>query len=209
MGAEQIAETLLFVEDDEATRAALCLPLRRRVGTVLEAANGAQGLETFKRERPSIVITDINMPVMDGLRMAREIKAIDEKVQIIVATAHNDSRFLLEAIEIGIDQFVIKPVELPKLFGAVEKAWAIVSREAELKRYAEERERLIEELNEALAKVKLLSGFLPICSSCKKIRDDSGYWNSIEKYIIEHSEATFTHGICPECMKALYPEYSR
>lgn len=207
MGLERIAETILFVEDDEATRAALCQPLRRRVGTILEAANGAQGLEIFKSERPAIVITDINMPVMDGLRMSREIKAIDGKTQIIVATAHNDSKFLLEAIEIGVDQFVIKPVELSKLFGAVEKAWAVASREMELKRHNEEREKLIVELNEALAKVKLLSGFLPICSSCKKIRDDRGYWNSIEKYIIEHSEATFTHGICPDCMKALYPEF--
>lgn len=69
-----------------------------------------------------------------------------------------------------------------------------------------ERERLILELKDALSKIKTLSGMLPICTSCKKIRDDKGYWNQIETYIKHHSEAEFSHGICPECAKILYPE---
>ena len=68
-----------------------------------------------------------------------------------------------------------------------------------------EKEKLIVELQEALAKVKTLSGLLPICSSCKKIRDDKGYWNQIETYIRQRSEAEFTHSICPNCAKMLYP----
>lgn len=69
-----------------------------------------------------------------------------------------------------------------------------------------EKKQLIFELQRALAKVKLLSGFLPICSSCKKIRDDKGYWNQIESYIRDHSEADFSHSICPECARKLYPD---
>jgi PAS domain S-box-containing protein len=69
----------------------------------------------------------------------------------------------------------------------------------------QERDRLIEELRHALAQVKALSGLLPICASCKKIRDDQGYWQHLECYIQEHSQAEFTHGICPECMERLYP----
>jgi hypothetical protein len=65
---------------------------------------------------------------------------------------------------------------------------------------------LIRELQEALTMVKLLSGLLPICASCKKIRDDKGYWTQIESYIRDHSEAEFSHGICPDCLKKLYPE---
>jgi PAS domain S-box-containing protein len=72
-----------------------------------------------------------------------------------------------------------------------------------------ERERLIGELKSALSKVKLLSGFLPICASCKKIRDDGGYWNQIESYLRDHSEAEFSHGICPDCARKLYPDYYR
>jgi len=76
----------------------------------------------------------------------------------------------------------------------------------ERKRAEEEREKLIGELQDALAQIKKLSGLLPICASCKKIRDDKGYWNQIESYIRDHSEAEFSHGICPDCMKKLYPD---
>ncbi len=70
-----------------------------------------------------------------------------------------------------------------------------------------ERERLIQDLQSALARVKLLSGMLPICASCKKIRDDQGYWKQVEAYVSSHSEATFSHSICPECFNKLYPEF--
>jgi PAS domain-containing protein len=89
-----------------------------------------------------------------------------------------------------------------KVFGTIQDI-------TERKRVEEERERLIKELQEAVAKVKTLSGMLPICSSCKKIRDDKGYWNHIEVYIRDHSETEFTHGICPECFKKLYPDFCK
>jgi hypothetical protein len=78
---------------------------------------------------------------------------------------------------------------------------------AERKRAEEEREKLIVELQEALAKVKTLHGLIPICASCKKIRDDQGYWTQVEVYIKEHSEAEFSHGVCPDCMEKLYSEF--
>jgi len=71
----------------------------------------------------------------------------------------------------------------------------------------QEREKLIAELQTALQKVKLLSGLVPICAGCKKIRDDKGYWNQLEEYIEDHSQAIFSHGLCPECMKRLYPDF--
>jgi PAS domain S-box-containing protein len=82
-----------------------------------------------------------------------------------------------------------------------------IARDITTRKQAErEREELIVQCQEALTKVKLLSGLLPICANCKKIRDDRGYWQRIEKFIHEHSEADFTHGICPDCAKVLYPE---
>lgn len=71
----------------------------------------------------------------------------------------------------------------------------------------EDKSKLIIQLQASLSEIKKLSGLLPICASCKKIRDDKGYWNQIESYIREHSEAEFTHGICPECAKKLYPDF--
>jgi hypothetical protein len=75
--------------------------------------------------------------------------------------------------------------------------WQILKRERELKN----------RVNEAMAEIKILGGLIPICSSCKKIRDDKGYWNQLEQYIHEHSEAKFSHGVCPECAKKLYGNY--
>jgi hypothetical protein len=91
---------------------------------------------------------------------------------------------------------------------AISVIWITASLALLHHREARDRERLILQLQEALAQVKTLRGLLPICASCKKVRDDRGYWSQIETYIGHHSEAEFTHGICPECAKKLYPEYS-
>jgi PAS domain S-box-containing protein len=90
--------------------------------------------------------------------------------------------------------------------GATVLVSAVVMDISRRKRIEAEREELIGELQAALEKVKQLSGLLPICASCKNIRDDNGYWNQIESYIRDHSEADFSHGLCPECAKRLYPE---
>ncbi len=90
--------------------------------------------------------------------------------------------------------------------GEMRGAYAIYQDITERRRHEAERERLVEELREALANVKTLRGLLPICASCKNVRDDQGYWNRIETYLRAHSEAEFSHGICPECAKQLYPD---
>lgn len=90
----------------------------------------------------------------------------------------------------------------------IRKAHEELKAEVEERRKAqEEKDSLIVELRRALSEVKTLSGMLPICSSCKKIRDDKGYWNRIESYIRSHSEVQFSHGICPDCAKKLYPDF--
>jgi PAS domain S-box-containing protein len=91
-----------------------------------------------------------------------------------------------------------------QLIGASSIAYDITER----KRMEEERTDLISHLNETLSKVKTLSGLLPICASCKKIRDDHGYWQKLEVFVRDHSQAEFSHSICPDCMKTLYPEYA-
>lgn len=87
-----------------------------------------------------------------------------------------------------------------------EMAQSLEKKELDRRQAMEEREKLIAELQQAMSDVKVLSGMLPICASCKKIRDDKGYWNRIEAYIGKHSNAQFSHGICPECARKLYPE---
>ncbi len=200
--------SVLYVEDEAATREIVGAMLRRRVKTLHLAENGKEGLECFQAHSPDIVITDINMPLMDGLAMAREIKSRDPERPIIVTTAYHDSAHLMKAIDIGIDQYVVKPIEADRLFAALNKCATIALFDRETRRRNEERESLVRELQDALARVKLLSGLLPICSSCKKIRDGQGSWHQLETYIAEHSEAEFTHGLCQECANKLYSKYA-
>lgn len=89
-----------------------------------------------------------------------------------------------------------------QIAGAIANAQLFIER----KRAEAEREKLIVQLQKVIGEVKQLSGLLPICASCKKIRDDKGYWNQIETYIRDRSEAEFSHGICPDCFKKLYPD---
>jgi len=84
--------------------------------------------------------------------------------------------------------------------------WLQSREEAARRRAQEEREKVVQELSAALANVKTLSAMLPICSSCRKIRDDEGYWSQIEEYVRKHTDTEFTHGICPDCVRTLYPE---
>lgn len=109
-------------------------------------------------------------------------------------------------IEAAVDAVLLVIIVFPALYFFTFKPLRIHI--AARKKAANEQEKLITELHQALTEVKALSGLLPICASCKKIRDDKGYWNQIEKYISAHSDAKFSHGICPECLKKLYPEFA-
>jgi len=105
------------------------------------------------------------------------------------------------------------PIEMSSvvfLDPAGEERTCIIFRDITQRKQLEaERERLIAELQEALGKVRMLSGLLPICASCKKIRDEKGAWNELETYVRKHTQANFSHGICPDCMHRLYPEYCK
>jgi YesN/AraC family two-component response regulator len=188
------------------TRLTLAKTLSRHVQTVLVAENGRAGLELFRAQAPDVVVTDITMPIMGGLEMAREIKRLDAEAQVVVTTAHSDTAYMLEAIELGVDAYVLKPVDLTKLLAAIRRCWAVADHRTQARRHEAEREAFVRELQEAMAKVKTLSGLLPICASCKRIREDDGYWKQIEAYISERSATQFSHGICPECAARLYPE---
>lgn len=100
--------------------------LKRRLGVFYTADNGNDGIAAFKKYRPDVVITDIRMPVMGGLEMAKAIKAIDKNAPIIVTTAHNETDFLLRAIETGIDKYVLKPIDPDVLIEAIYKSATIL-----------------------------------------------------------------------------------
>ena len=126
-----------------------------------------------------------------------------------MVTGSGNETIAVEAMKLGASDYVVKDVDggylrlLPTVITKVLQQYAL----AEEKRKAEqEKERLIEKLQVAMAQVKKLSGLLPICAHCKKIRNDDGYWTQLESYISEHSDAQFSHGICPDCMEKYYSD---
>jgi YesN/AraC family two-component response regulator len=199
--------SVLYVEDDAAARDEIAVFLKRRVAKLITATNGEEGLEKFRGDRPDLVVTDIQMPVMSGLKMARMMRDEYRGVLIIVTTAHSDITNMLEAIDIGVDQYVMKPVDSGKLSAAIETCGEIIEYRRAHKRFLAEREQLIVDLQKALAEIKTLQGILPICSFCKKIRDDKEVWTQLENYISEHTDARFSHSFCPDCARKMYPKY--
>jgi FixJ family two-component response regulator len=134
--------------------------------------------------------------------LARLVPAIDRELR--EAEDRRQRRKADEALKRAYEELELKVQERTAELRAANKALELENNQ---RRQAEqEREKVICELTEALSEVKTLSGLLPICASCKKIRDDKGYWNQIEVYIRKHSGAEFSHGICPECARKLYPE---
>jgi PAS domain S-box-containing protein len=124
---------VLYVEDEESVREQLAQFLRRRVGRLHLAENGQEGLEAFRRFRPDVVISDIRMPVMDGLAMAERIKQDASDAPVILTSAHSDIEFLLRAIDVGVDKYVLKPVKVDMLVDALERSAAMLSARRELR----------------------------------------------------------------------------
>ncbi len=139
---------ILYAEDDEATRRVVTLMIGKRFpeATLILAQNGQEGLELFKVHRPEIVLTDIRMPVMDGIQMARHIKALNRHARVIVLTATSDTGSILDAIDIGIDHYVLKPINKGKLMTAIEHCIAGVGQERQLRA----QERFIRKLSRAV-----------------------------------------------------------
>lgn len=172
--------------------------LTDREWKIVEANDRA--LQAYGYTRDEILqlnIRDLRSPEAPFLdQFAEEIKAQKEKVY---ETWHRRKDGTTFPVETSIRVIEVEGGEFHQ---------GIIRDITGRKRAEEEREKLVQELQEALAKVKILSGMLPVCAHCKRVKDDKGYWTQIEAYIRDHSEAEFSHGICPDCMKKLYPDFA-
>lgn len=145
-----------------------------------------------EKHQIDVAMIDLSLPDSFGLDTFSAFHDAFPLVPVVIMTAYKDHALALESVKKGAQDYLFKGEPSPT---------AIVR----TLRYAIERQHLTTELKNALAQVRQLKGLLPICAACKKIRDDKGYWNQIEAYISEHSEAQFSHSICPKCAKELYP----
>jgi DNA-binding NtrC family response regulator len=197
---------VLLVDDDHDDYVILRdLFLEIEVGTFrlewVESYDDA--IERMVRNEYDVCLVDYLLGERNGLELMNEAVKHGCHTPIILLTGKGAREVDLAAMRAGASDYLDKGEIGPAL---LERS---IRYAIERKRTQEEQERLITELRQALAKVKQLSGLLPMCASCKKIRDDKGYWNQLEAYISEHSEADFSHGICPDCVKKHYPEYAR
>ncbi|MGC4096263.1 MAG: response regulator [Nitrospira sp.] len=154
-----------------------------------------------------MILMDVLMPDIDGVAACRQIKqqAHLRDIPIIMVTAQTDLNNLKDAFSAGAMDYINKPVNGVELLARVSSALRLKSEMDCRKEREAELSRKNEELQRALREVKVLRGLIPICASCKKIRNDGGFWQQLEEYIGEHSEAEFSHGLCQPCLKKLYP----
>lgn len=200
---------ILLIEDDQAD-AFLIREMLGEPATGGTAATGDiaiqhvtrldDGIRLAGESAFDIIISDLGLPDSQGMDTVRKLASGVKYLPFVVLTGLADHELGLEAVNCGAQDYLVKgQVNGEMLVRSIRYA-------IERKRIENEKEQVIAELQEALAKVKLLSGFIPICASCKKIRDDTGYWQQVEAYIQKHSNAEFSHSICPDCSHKLYPE---
>jgi YesN/AraC family two-component response regulator len=191
---------VLIAEDQESINKLIQHQLEKIGHTVIgKAMNGRQAVELVDVLRPDVVLMDIEMPEMDGLEAARLIKE-KHPCPIMLLTSHDDPEMVRRASQVGVGAYLMKPPSVEEIERAMIMA---VARFADLM----ELRRLNNELRMALDNIKVLSGLLPICANCKKIRDDKGYWEAVEGYFSKHSDVQFSHGICPDCIEKYYPDF--
>jgi DNA-binding NtrC family response regulator len=152
-----------------------------------------------------LILVDYKLPDFDGLSALAICREKCPDIPVLFVSGQIGEDRAIESLKSGATDYVLKD-RLSRLAPAVNRALAEVKEKKERKKAEAEREQIIVELQAALARVKTLSGLLPICAGCKKIRDDKGYWNQIEIYISSHTEAEFSHGLCPDCEKKAYEE---
>ncbi|HLZ33026.1 MAG TPA: response regulator [Nitrospira sp.] len=206
--------SILIVDDSPDQQTLLRAILGKAgYGDVLSAdsAKTASAVLNLNGDAPAhkidLILMDVLMPEQDGVETCRRIKncAHLQDIPIIMVTAKNDLSNLKEAFAAGAMDYISKPVNSIELLARVSSALTLKSEMDRRKTRELELRRSNEELQQALREVKVLRGLIPICASCKKIRNDGGFWQQLEEYLGEHSEAEFSHGLCQPCIKKLYP----
>jgi phosphoserine phosphatase RsbU/P len=191
--------SILVAEDDPVSRRLLAAILDKWGYHALLTANGFEAWEVLTgSDSPGLALLDWMMPGIDGLELCRRVRSTEgtRAKYVILLTARSERGDAVEGLEAGADDFVTKPFNKNELRARLQVGLRVL----QLQRRLADR---VSELEDALKKVKLLQGLVPICSYCKKIRNDQNFWQQVESFISEHSEAQFSHGICPDCLEKL------
>lgn len=194
---------ILIAEDEPVSRRLLESSLATWGYDVVSTTDGAQAWGALQApDAPQLAILDWIMPEVDGQEICRRVRAAPAtaSIYIILLTGKGEKSDVVSGLAAGANDYVTKPFDRAELRARVE----VGARMIELQESLRDK---VQELQHALVQVKQLQGILPICSYCKHVRDDQNYWQRVESYITEHSEAQFSHGVCPDCYaKVVQPQ---
>jgi sigma-B regulation protein RsbU (phosphoserine phosphatase) len=190
---------ILIAEDDPVSRRILEQTLVSWGYKVIVTGNGKEAWDVLMSDgAPSLAILDIMMPEMDGLEICQSVRRLRGPTPpyLILLTAMSGKDDVVNGIEAGANDYLTKPFHREELRVRVGVGMQMLALQRDLT-------NRVEELEDALARVKQLQGMLPICSYCKQVRDDQNYWHKVETYISSHADIKFSHGICPDCYERL------
>jgi DNA-binding response OmpR family regulator len=190
---------ILIAEDDLVSRKMLEATLARWGYEVVITSDGEAAWQALQQpDAPGIAILDWMMPGLDGVEVCRRLRArtTEDPTYVILLTAKGNTADVVSGLQAGADDYVVKPFDREELRARLQAGIRIVTLQTALA-------LRVRELEEAMARVKTLQGLLPICSYCKRVRNDGDYWQQVEGYISDHSDARFSHGICPDCYESV------
>lgn len=172
----------------------------------VSCTNGKEAWEQLKSvHTPKLAILDWIMPEMEGIEICRRLRELDTQtpVYVILLTVQNEKESIVIGLDAGADDYIVKPFEPNELQARIRVGCRVLQLQEKLA-------NRIKDLQESSQHIKTLQGILPICSYCKKIRDNQDYWEEVEEYIFKHSDADFSHSICPNCYeKHIKPELDK
>jgi phosphoserine phosphatase RsbU/P len=196
---------ILVAEDDAVTRRMTESTLARHGWDVITASDGEaawQILETSTgQSAPELVVLDWMMPGLDGIEICRKLRVTAgfELIYAILLTSRSEKEDLAMGLTAGANDYITKPFDPIELVSRVRVGQRMVKLQTSLA-------ARVRELEVALAHVKRLQGLLPICSYCKKIRNEANYWQQVDSYLTAHSDVELTHGVCPDCFDRIMRE---
>lgn len=198
---------ILIIDDDQNQRKTLTNILAAKGYETFVAADGTAGLAVLQENPVNLVLTDLGLPDISGIDILSKVKTLYPTIEVIILTGIATVDSAVEATNLGAFSYLRKPYDIDQLLLQIKRAIEKQRVEEELRLSRQLLEDKVIELEATLARVKQLEGILPICMYCKKIRDDKEQWQQMEEYISQHSEANFSHGLCPECYKQQLKEF--
>ena len=210
----QNTKRVLVAEDQFLVSEMISGLLKQMEYTIVgKATDGCQAVDMCQELKPDVILMDIQMPECDGIEACRRIQE-NCPTPVVMLTAYENQDLVRQASDAGAGAYLIKPPNIREIDRAITIAVArfddmmrLRKLNQELRELNADKEDLIEELRATIDNIRTLRNLLPICSSCKRIRDDEGYWHQLEDYIRSQTGTQFSHGLCPECMAKYYKSH--